>query len=82
MDKMGQLPDAGMKFPNSIGEGNKFNSCVVHQDTKVLSSSMSRWKPTRGEIPGFDNENKTGKHSRPACYIVDENSVRELDAIP
>ena len=30
-DKMGQLPAAGMKFPNSIGERNKFNSCVVHQ---------------------------------------------------
>lgn len=28
---------------------------------------------------GFDNENKKGKHSRPACYIVDENPVRGHD---
>ena len=24
---------------------------------------------------GFNNENKKGKHSRPACYIVDDARV-------
>ena len=43
---------------------------------------MSRCETDPGVVSGFDNENKTGKHSRPSCYIVDENPVRELDAIP